>query len=77
VNIVQNYAEAVYYWHNSTGIYAGRTGERGVNLPTIAAKQPEVTRRSHASSRNDYPQSRAIPGCDMMEREHGASRRSD
>lgn len=32
VNIVQNYAGAVYYWHNSTGIYAGCTGERGVNL---------------------------------------------
>jgi len=62
VNIVQNYAEAVYYWHNSTGIYAGRTGERGVNLPTIAAKQPEVTRRSHASSRNDHPQRRRIRG---------------
>ena len=34
VNIAQNYAEAVYYWHNSTGIYAGCTGERGVNLRT-------------------------------------------
>ena len=32
VNIAQNYAEVVYYWHNSTGIYAGCTGERGVNL---------------------------------------------
>lgn len=48
VNIVQNYAEAVYYWHNSTGIYAGRTGERGVNLLARMAKQPEVTRRLRA-----------------------------
>ena len=62
VNVVQNYAEAVYYWHNSTGIYAGRTGERGVNLLARMAKQPEVTRRSRASPRNDHPQSRAIPG---------------
>ena len=62
VNIVQNYAEAVYYWHNSTGIYAGRTGERGVNLPTRTAKLHEVTRRSHASPRNDHQQSRVIPG---------------
>ena len=62
VNIVQNYAEAVYYWHNSTGIYAGRTGERGVNLRARMAKQPEVIWRSRASPRNDQQQSRAIPG---------------
>jgi len=62
VNIVQNYAEAVYYWHNSTGIYTGCTGERGVNLRARMAKQPEVTRRSRASPRNDHPQSRRIRG---------------
>lgn len=62
VTIVQNYAEAVYYWHNSTGIYAGCTGERGVNLRTGRAKQPEVTRRSHACPSSDRPSGQGTRG---------------
>ncbi len=62
VTIVQNYAEAVYYWHNSTGIYAGCTGQRGVNLRTSGGKQLEVMRRSHASPSSDRPSGQGMRG---------------
>lgn len=48
-------------------------GERAKSLRLRGGNNPKVTRRSRASPINDHPQSRRRCGCDMMEREHGAS----